>query len=335
MTSAILVLNIVTSRGARKMPDIIDVHAHIVFQDLNNQAGIHGPGAFEDSEGRKCFKIGEYVFKNLDYENSIFTDIDLRMDAMARLGVDLQVLSPNPLTMFHGIEADTAIVFCKKHNDLMSKTVIDNDKFLGLAALPIQDVEASCRELERVVRELGLSGACIGTDFPEGFDSAHLNQLYEKLVELDVPLFVHPASTDGRSGLRDPRLDSYNLSLSLGYAYEETLAVSQIIFGGVLSRFPELDICISHGGGCFSFLAEKMTKLAKLADPDFDYLGMVKNLWFDTHIEGHSAKTLLYEFADNQRIVFGTNFGGFDTPEIIHPDAATLSVNAKKLLRLL
>ncbi len=100
------------------MPNIIDVHAHIVFQDLNNEAGIHGPEAFEDSEGRKCFKIGEYVFKNLDYENSIFTDIDLRMDVMNRLGVDLQVLSPNPLTMFHGIEAETAIRFCKKHNDL-------------------------------------------------------------------------------------------------------------------------------------------------------------------------------------------------------------------------
>ena len=95
------------------MSNIIDVHAHIVFQDLNNEAGIHGPEAFEDSEGRKCFKIGEYVFKNLDYENSIFTDIDLRMDVMSRLGVDLQVLSPNPLTMFHGIEADTAIRFCK------------------------------------------------------------------------------------------------------------------------------------------------------------------------------------------------------------------------------
>ena len=317
------------------MPNIIDVHAHIVFQDLNNEAGIHGPEAFEDSEGRKCFKIGEYVFKNLDYENSIFTDVDLRMDVMNRLGVDLQVLSPNPLTMFHGIEAETAIRFCKKHNDLMSKTVIDNDKFLGLAALPLQDIEAACFELERAVKELGLTGASIGTDFPGGFDSAPLNRLYAKVVELDVPLFVHPASTDGRSGLRDDRLENYNLSLSLGYAYEETLAVAQIIFGGVLNRFPELDICISHGGGCFSFLAEKMTKLAKFADKDFDYLGMVKKLWFDTHIEGQSAKSLLYEFANNQKIVFGTNFGGFDTPETIHPDAVALSVNAKKLLRLL
>ena len=154
------------------MSNIIDVHAHIVFQDLNNEAGIHGPEAFEDSDGRKCFKIGEYVFKNLDYENSIFTDVDLRMDVMNRLGVDLQVLSPNPLTMFHGIEADTAIRFCKKHNDLMSKTVIDNDKFLGLAALPLQDIEAACFELERAVKELGLTGASIGTDFSGGFDSA-------------------------------------------------------------------------------------------------------------------------------------------------------------------
>ena len=44
------------------------LQASVVFQDLNNEAGIHGPEAFEDSEGRKCFKIGAYVFKNLDYD---------------------------------------------------------------------------------------------------------------------------------------------------------------------------------------------------------------------------------------------------------------------------
>ena len=40
----------------RRKKNIIDVHAHIVFQDLNNEAGIHGPEAFEDSEGRNVLK---------------------------------------------------------------------------------------------------------------------------------------------------------------------------------------------------------------------------------------------------------------------------------------
>ena len=82
-------------------------------------------------------------------------------------------------------------------------------------------------------------------------------------MALDVPLFVHPSSTDGVGGLADPRLGAHALSLSLGYAYEETLAVASIIMGGVLDRHPRLDICFSHGGGCVSFLAEKFEQIAR------------------------------------------------------------------------
>ncbi|MGB2419554.1 MAG: amidohydrolase family protein, partial [Luminiphilus sp.] len=235
--------------------EVIDVHAHVVFEALNNTAGNYGPEAGVDQTGAPFFRIGGYTMKPISYQGTVFTDLDLRISHLDRLGIDIQVLSPNPLTFFHGIEPAIAADFCLGHNQLMADTVAAAaNRLVGLAALPMQDVSAACEELERAVGTLGLKGAMIGTDIPQGFACQSLGPFYQKLTDLDVPLFIHASSTDGVSGLKDDRLGLHNFALSLGYAQEETLAVAQLLLGGVLDRHPALDICISHGGGTAAFL---------------------------------------------------------------------------------
>jgi aminocarboxymuconate-semialdehyde decarboxylase len=223
----------------------------------------------------------------------------------------------------------------------MAHTVaVAPDRLVGLAALPMQEVSAACEELERAVSTLGLKGAMIGTDIPQGFACQSLDPFYQKLTDLDVPLFIHASSTDGVNGLKDDRLSLHNFSLSLGYAQEETLAVAQLLLGGVLDRHPALDICISHGGGTAAFLAEKIDQLAQV-DPTASE-GVKQNgfghelqkLWFDTHVKGEVAAKALRHYAHADKLVLGTNLGGFDTPEALSADAERLSQNAKRLLRL-
>jgi aminocarboxymuconate-semialdehyde decarboxylase len=320
---------------------VIDVHAHVVFESLNGSAGHYGPEAGVDEHDAPFFRIGGYTMKPISYQGTVFTDLDLRISHLDRLGIDIQVLSPNPLTFFHGIEAAVATDFCHQHNQLMADTVTQApDRLVGLAALPIQDLSAACEELQRAVDALGLKGAMIGTDIPQGFACQSLDPFYQKLTDLDVPLFIHASSTDGASGLKDDRLSVHNFSLSLGYAQEETLAVAQLLLGGVLDRHPALDICISHGGGTAAFLAEKIDQLAQV-DPTASE-GVKQNgfghelqkLWFDTHVKGEVAAAALRHYAHSDKLVLGTNLGGFDTPEALTVDAERLSQNAKRLLRL-
>ena len=320
---------------------VIDVHAHVVFEALNGNAGRYGPEAGIDVHGAPFFRIGGYTMKPISYQGTVFADLDLRISHLDRLGIDIQVLSPNPLTFFHGIEPDIAADFCHQHNQLMANTVAEaSDRLVGLAALPMQNVSAACKELERAVGTLGLKGAMIGTDIPQGFSCQSLDPLYQTLTDLDVPLFVHASSTDGLGGLKDDRLSLHNLSLSLGYAQEETLAVAQLLLGGVLDRHPTLDICVSHGGGTAAFLAEKIDQLAQV-DPTASE-GVKQNgfghelqkLWFDTHVKGGVAASALRHYAHEDKLVLGTNLGGFDTPEALSADASRLSQNARRLLRL-
>ena len=90
-----------------------------------------------------------------------------------------------------------------------------------------------------------------------------MDDLYRTFVALDVPLFLHPSSTGGAGPLADPRLRRFDLELIVGYAYDESLAVASLVYGGVLERHPDLDICISHGGGALPFLIGRYEGIAR------------------------------------------------------------------------
>lgn len=324
-----------------KSPKIIDTHAHIVLKKAFGKAGKYGPETGTDENGIPFFRIGEYKMKPMKYEGTVFMENDMRIELMDTLGIDLQLLSPNPLTMFHRIEPDVANEFCKIHNDAMAETVSEYpDRFLGSASLPMQDIDAACRELERSIKTLGLVAASTGTDYPFGLDDPRLDDFYKTMVDFNVPLFLHPASTGGVGGPDDWRMGRFDMSIMLGYAYEETLAAATIILGGVMDRHPDLDICISHGGGAMPYLVERFVGMSEFRDwaPEGvkknGFRNELKRLWFDAHVHGEKSQKMLFDLVGEDRLVYGTNFGGWDTPKKLEDFAPDLTENAKKLLRL-
>jgi hypothetical protein len=218
---------------------MIDVHAHVVLEGTLGCAGHYGPELGQDASGAPWFRVGDYVLHGVRYRESPFMDVDRRLALNDHLGIDVQMLSPNPLTYFHHVEVEVAAKYCRWHNDEMAKVVAAHpDRFLGAAQLPMQDVAAAVDELRRAVTDVGLVAAYIGTDFGVTFDAPALDLLWAAAVELDVPIFVHPAPSGIDGPRRDERLRRYDLELSLGFLYEETLAVAGLLFGGVLDRHP-------------------------------------------------------------------------------------------------
>jgi aminocarboxymuconate-semialdehyde decarboxylase len=322
--------------------NLIDIHAHVVFEETLNSLDQEGP-EIGGGKDHPWFRAGGYKLEGVRYRGTPFMDINLRLDAMESLGVDYQVLSPNPITYFHFIESNLAIPYCQLHNDTMAKTVSNHKQLGGFASLPMQDADAACKELERSVKELGLLGAYIGTDFPLGLSHQSLDCFYETCVNLNVPLFIHPAPQGVNGPYGDDRLNDFSLDLTVGFANDETAALGNLIFGGVLHRHPELDICISHGGGNVPFLAGRMALAAenRHTSPDWirekgEFLRNLKLIWFDNHVHQKASLDLLETIVGNERQVLGTNFLGWDQPDrtSLKSTSAFLSENAKKLLRL-
>ena len=320
---------------------MIDVHAHVVLEGVMGCAGHYGPELGVGPEGRPRFRVGGYVLDGVDYRTSPFMDVDRRLALNDHLGIDLQVLSPNPLTYFHHIEAEIAAEFCRWHNDELAAVVAGHpDRFKGFAQLPMQDLDAAVTELRRAVGDLGLLAPYIGTDFGVTFDDERLDPLWATACELDVPVFIHPAPAGIDGPMWDERIRRYDLDLSLGFLYEETLAIACLAYGGVLDRHPGLDVCLSHGGGASAFMAGRLehqgrTRPWARAHPT-DFAATLRRLWFDNHVHDDLSLELLEHRVGTDRLVVGTNLAGWDAPtdpgQI--PFRPEYDVNARTLLRL-
>lgn len=322
----------------------IDVHAHVVLETTLGAAGALGPELGTDAEGAPFFRVGSYCLQGVRYRGSPFMEVGLRLEGMDRAGIGLQVLSPNPLTYLHHVDAATARAFCTRHNDALAELVAKHpERLAGFAQLPMQDVSAAGDELERAVRELGLIGGYVGADFGCPLDDPALDAFYARVVSLDAPLFVHPAPAgiDGPPG--DPKLRRFDLDLIAGFAADETLAVATLLYGGVLERHPELDLCISHGGGATPYLIGRLAAAARKRPwapealrPDGAFEAALARLWFDAHVHDPRALRLLREVVGEERLVMGTNFAGWDQGEPLAPGALAdrLTRNARRLLRL-
>jgi aminocarboxymuconate-semialdehyde decarboxylase len=322
---------------------VIDVHAHVVIGETMGAAGRFGPEIGQHENGMPWFRVGDYRLDGVRYVGSPFMDADVRLKRMDEAGIDFQVLSPNPLTYFHFIEAKDATAYCRRHNELLSEIVRRHPgRLAGFAALPIQDVAASVEELKRSVSDLGLLAGYIGTDMPRTLDDPANDALYEACVALDVPLFIHPgpAGLDGPAG--DPRLKRFDLDVIAGFSAQETIAVASLIYGQVMDRHPKLDICFSHGGGSSAYLLGRLARAARKRPWSPEHLRKdgafeerLKRLWFDTHLNNERSEKFFTDTVGTERLVYGTNFAGWDAPDAGsgHKPAAYLADNARRLLR--
>ena len=321
---------------------VIDIHAHAVLEETFGTAGEFGP-ELTDQDGVPVFRIGDYELRGVKYRGSAFMDPKVRLAAMDRAGVDWQLLSPNPLTYFHFIPAAEAIALCRQQNDTLAALVAaHSDRLGGAAALPMQDVSAAIAELRRAVTELGLKAAYIGTDMPHGLDDPRMDAFYETVCELNVPLFIHPAPAGIDGPAASPALSKYELDIMLGFTMQESIAVATLLFGGVLHRHPALDVCISHGGGALALVwgrlehaAHKRAWAPDHLQRDGAFSEQLGRLWYDIHMHDDRAVELLVERVGTERLVYGTNFAGWDAPEKFKVPTmdVPLADNARRLLR--
>lgn len=312
----------------------VDVHAHVLFPEVMGKAGAAGP-EMGSVDGQSFFRSGDYVLKGVRFRDSPFSDIGLRLAAMDRLGIDHQVMSPNPLTYFHAQPAAVALRFAQAQNDAMAAAVRAHPTRLsGLAQLPMQDTGLAIAELERAVRELGLVGAYIGSDFGGRDLSARtLDDVWSAAADLDVPVVIHPAPADAERAAADQQGSRrFDLDIVIGFAHDETAAVALLLYGGVLDRHPRLRVHIPHAGGTAPYLKGRIrTALRRrpwardLLVRDFD--SQWQQLTFDCLAGTDDAMRFVIESEGAGRVMLGTNFAGWDQEEDIVQRVSALPIS--------
>lgn len=316
------------------MPDTVDVHAHALFPSVMGCCGDAGP-EMGVRDGVSFFRSGHYVLTGVRFIDSPFSDLNLRLQAMDRLGISHQVLSPNPLTYFYAQEAALADEFCAAQNEAMATAVRAHpQRFSGLAQLPMQSARHAVAALDHAIRSLGLLGSYIGSDFAGvELSSPALDPVWQAHCDLDVPVVVHPAPVDVERPVASQQgARRWDLDIVIGFAADETAAVAHLLFGGVLDRFPKLRVHIPHAGGTAPYLKGRLrTALARrpwargLLERPFDDLW--RQLSFDCLAGTDAAMRFVIEAEGASRVMLGTNFAGWDQEDDIVKRVANLGLD--------
>ncbi len=259
------------------------------------------------------------------YSKAINTlvDLDARFRVMDAFDGYVQVLSIAGPHCYTIASPPLAVELARIANDELAELVQKYpDRFVaGIATLPMNDPEAAVIEAERAILELRLRAVEIFSDINgKPLDAPEFMPLYQRMADLGRPIFIHPKGPYGEITTPDyegEEISKYRLWAKIRWPYATSLAVSRLVYSGILEKLPDLKIVTHHCGGLIPYLAGRLDwgddfGEMLMGEPEFylkeKSLTYFRRLFFDTATNGNTAALICArEFAGINQLLFGTD----------------------------
>ena len=216
-----------------------------------------------------------------------------------------------------------AVELAKLANDEMAELVNKYpDRFAAaIAVLPLNDMEATLQEIDRAINDLKFRGIQIfSAIMGEPLDSPQFIPLYEKMVQYDLPILIHPVRGSSIPDYIREKDSKYGIWSVFGWPYDTTAAMTRLIFSGILEKYPAIKFVTHHCGGMVPYFEGRINDAYDMLEMRYKgnpKKGLTKRLldyyrmfYADTAINGSvAALTCGYEFFGPEHVLFGT-----DTP---------------------
>lgn len=228
------------------------------------------------------------------------------IEAMDRNGVSLAVVSISA-PGFQCDEGERAALCCHC-NDFAARMRSDHpSRFGSFASLPLPDIEASLKEIERAFDELEADGIGLLTNYEGRYLGDPLfDPIFEELNRRAATVFVHPTDTPCGCWVGLP-------AASLEFPFDTTRAIANLLFSGMIGRFPKIRMIFSHAGGTIPFLAGRLARLERR--PDYKKMvpegvkALLQTLYFDTALSAEpSMLNPLLALTTPEHVLFGSDY---------------------------
>lgn len=258
-----------------------------------------------------------------------------RVADLDRMGIDVQLLGPMPTRVDPPDEAEASGCVTATNTGIAGYCAAAPHRLLGLGTVAMRHPALAVRQMEYAVEYLGLRGFVVPTSVGERplADPRH-DPVWRCAEHLQAVVFVHPGDC-----VTSARLAQLSLGDTVGHPVQTMVALSDLIFGGVLDRFPDLKILAPYGGG---FLPPSIgrTDHAWTVRPDArgcqrqpsEYLS---RMWFDSLVYTPQNLESLVEAVGPGQVVLGTGYP-FDlcvTDPLDRLDASLLSDSTRDRIR--
>lgn len=299
----------------------IDIHAHALMPAVEPLVAGQ-PGQAQEQARQAQFSGRESAEHNRQLFATTYlsrlTDRDSRLRAMDAMGIDRQAVSVSPTQYYYWAAPELAGAIVRVANEQLAELCASQpDRFVGLGTVALQEPALAVEQLGYAVRTLGLRGVIVSTAI-NGVELADPRNepVWARAEELEALVFIHPLGCS-----LGERIAPYYLSNVIGQPLETTIALSKLIFAGVLDRYPRLKLCAAHGGGYLPFYRGRSDHAYQVR-PESRTMrqapsAYLKRIWFDSLVYRPDTLGHLIQQVGASQVVLGTDYPfdmGVDDP---------------------
>ncbi|MFT5132464.1 MAG: aminocarboxymuconate-semialdehyde decarboxylase [Gammaproteobacteria bacterium] len=303
---------------------IIDVHTHAYthkwLEILRTQGGEYGLKTRPDGH--------EEIFRGdtpVAFPQPGHFDYELRIKQMDATGIDISIVSLTCPNVYWGNE-EISCLAARESNDTMQEAQRNfPDRIRWYTSLPWEYPQRAIEELARTC-DNGASGVMVLANVAgRSLTDPFFAPIWKEIDARALPVLLHPTDPPG-ANLMD--MGKFDLSWSVGFMFDTTLAVTRMIFDGFFDLYPNLKLIASHAGGALPYLIGRFEKgdeveLAerrKMTVKPVDYL---QHIYYDCITYDPGALKYLISVVGADRVMFGT-----DWPHQVFDTAGALSNTA-------
>src|SRR3981081_1752698 len=315
----------------------VDIHAHFFPQSYLDVLAAEGP---RFNVEYRAAEEGFYIKTEVRFQGPLpyrIVDLKKRIADMDAQGTAVQAMS---LTgpMAHWGDEDVSHKLSRAWNDAASAAHLEYPtRLFGFLTLPMLFPDRAIDELNRASKLPGIRGVYMGTNIDHrDLDDPLFDPIFARIEALDLPVFLHPLQVVGGQ-----RTAPFSLSNLLSFPFDTAIAACPLIFGGVLDRYPKLQITLPHGGGVLLMLIGRIDhgstvrpdiKKLQLPRPPSQYL---QRFTFDTIVHSKSVMEFVISEVGAERIMIGSDYCfdmGYERPVHFLDEWATSSRKRKRIL---
>ena len=234
---------------------VIDVHTHVLTEAWFQLLQRHGGPRYTVQEVRGGLRAIHLDGAPFMTPVPAMFDYDLRLRTMDEHGVDVSVVSLTCPNCYWGSPEVSLQAARIMNDDMTSARAAHPTRLRWLASLPWQHEALALAELERACAA-GASGVMVlanigGVPLTDPAFAA----IWRAIDARALPVLVHPTAPPGVSEMDMAR---FQLTASIGFTFDTSLAVARMIYDGFFDAYPRLKIIASHGGGALPYLIARM-----------------------------------------------------------------------------
>jgi len=294
-------------------PLAIDIHTHVEFADT----ALILKKKYTEEELFSRFVVPTTGARSAQINRGLMPalreplrDPQRKIRDMEERKLAFSVLSSTPFAFYYEIEDDLAVELAQFQNDRLAAMVKQYaESFAAMATLPLQVPGAALKELKRTIDKLDLRGIEIGSHVGRReLGDQVFWPVYEVLEKEGLPMFIHPHHVAGMD-----RLQNYYLNNLIGNPLDTTIAAANLIFSGVLERYPNLKVILAHGGGQLPYIFGRLDHGYRVRPECKETVHQsprqfLRNFYFDIITHSQEALRYLISLVGSDHVLLGTDY---------------------------